>query len=177
MLKIKNYFDLQMPEIELPLTDIEKLGDAIRIKSTHSPECRDALFKCARFFKREFQYDAIQYASPYALENDNDCHAYIWTIEKKTVQIKSIVVGAFCFRLREWGGFGFQWIWLHPYVRNRGLLSRHWSEMENKFGKNFYCEPPYSPAMHSFIVKNSHTAHYLVDENKAPPSWQNRIII
>ncbi len=171
---IKNYYSLSMPEIDLPnLNEREMIGDALRIKSTSSKESRLAILKIATFFKREFHFDCTQYATFYDLEDDNECFAYLWTIEKKSTPMKSVVVGGFCFRLREWGGYGLQWIWIHPYLRNMGLLKRHWDLFEEKFGKNFYCEPPLSLGMESFLSKKDNSLHLEQKEKRNPGTWLN----
>lgn len=171
---IKKYFDLTMPEITLPSeNERQMIGDAIRIKADADFHSRLAMFKISKFFKREFHFDSFQYASTYDKEDDNECHAYVWTVEKTNIEIKSVVVGGFCFRKREWGGYGFQWIWIHPYLRGTGLLKRHWPLFEDKFGKNFYCEPPYSYAMEKFLSKNDNSLHVADPENRKPEVWFN----
>lgn len=167
---MKKYFDMKMPEIDLPESP-EMLGDAIRIKSNSSYESRVAMFKIARFFKHEFHYDGFQYAAHYDIEDDDECHSYVWTVEKSHTKTKSVVVGGFCFRKREWGGFGFQWIWIHPFLRDTGLLTRHWKLLEEKFGKDFYCEPPLSHAMKNFLRKKENSLHLNDPEKKSPGTW------
>ncbi len=158
---IKKYYDLIMPEITLPENG-EMLGIAYRIKATDSYECREAMFMLARYFRREFRFDGIQYASLRDKEDDNDVYAYALTLETNYRPTKATMIGAFVFRKREWGGYGFQWMWLHPFVRNYGLLTKLWRPMREKFG-DFYCEPPLSPAMLNFLKKTDkngrHTAY------------------
>lgn len=169
---IKRFFDMKMPEIDLPPeNEREMLGDALMVKSTSSLESRMAMLKIARFFKREFHFDAVQYASFYDVENDDECKAYMWTVEKHHTKIKSVVVGGFCFRYRDWGGYGLQWIWLHPYLRNNGILTRHWKLFEEKFGKNFYVEPPLSYGMQNFLSKSDNESHINDPETKRTPNW------
>lgn len=169
---IKEYFDISMPEIDIP-NDNEMLGDAIRIYANDDIELRLAMFKIAAYFKRELHFDAFQYAAPYDRESDDECYAYLWTIEKNTTQIKSVVVGGFCFRKRDWGGYGFQWIWIHPFIRDTGLLKRHWHLFEEKFGKDFYCEPPYSTSMANFLSKKENILHIKDSEKRRPDNWQD----
>jgi hypothetical protein len=45
-----------------------------------------------------------------------------------------------------------EWIWLHPYERRKGLLSRHWPAFVEEFG-NFYVAPPLSHSMKQFLEK------------------------
>lgn len=168
---IKKYFDLIMPEIILP-SHGEKLGEVNRIKGSDSFECREAMFDIARYFRREFNFDAIQYANLYDKEDDNESYAYAFTLEFK--EGKSLVIGTICFRKREWGGYGLQWVWLHPYVRNKGLLTQHWKLFREKFG-NFYVEPPYSEAMKQFLKKTDKNRIHTNDDGKYTPSILSNI--
>lgn len=178
---IKQFFDLKMPEINLPdEKNREMLGDALRITSKSCRDSRLAMLKLCIFFKREFHFDSFQYAPFWALEDDEECYAYVWTVEQYHIKIKSVVVGGFCFRKREWGGYGMQWIWIHPYIRNIGLLSRHWKEMENKFGKDFYAEPPLSHGMENFLNKENNILHICDPELRKPDLWHTtdkRIVV
>lgn len=166
-----DYYDLKMPRAELP-ENKEMLGDVIRIKSTDSQELRNAMYVIARFFKREFRYDSVQYAAPYMTEDDNECYAYAWTIEKEGSK-KSSVVGGFCFRKRE-KGFDLQWIWLHPYLRNKGFLSKLWPFLKEKFGHDFYVEPPYSSQIEHFLNKEENKIHTFNGGGNKIPYWYEK---
>lgn len=173
MTTLKHYFDLVMPEINLP-THGEMLRYALRIKSNDSLEARQAMRTIARFFKREFYYDSVQYAAPWDIENDDECHAYLWTIEKSTVKIKSVVIGGFCFRKRDHNRYGLQWIWIHPYLRNRGLLTQHWPYMKKKFGEDFFVEPPYSDHLQKFLDKKENKMHTFIGGKNKIPYWYDK---
>lgn len=173
MTTIKRYFDLIMPEISLP-EDREMLGDALRVKSDSSIEEKRAIRTIARFFKREIHLDAIMYAHPSTTENDDECYAYVFTLEKRHKEFKSVVIGGFCFRNREWGGYGLQWIWLHPYLRNTGLLTRNWKAFEDKFGE-FYCEPPYTLPFQKFLDKENNKKHVIGDKFSRAPHWTDDV--
>jgi hypothetical protein len=45
-----------------------------------------------------------------------------------------------------------EWIWIHPYCRRQGLLSKAWPEFEKMF-PGFEPDPPLSPAMQAFVAK------------------------
>lgn len=170
---IKAFFDMKMPEIVLPEeSNREMMVDSLRVTSNSDFDSRMAMYKLCIFFKREFHYDSFQYAPFWALENDDECHAYMWTVEKNHTKIKSVVIGGFCFRKREWGGYGLQWIWIHPYMRNTGLLTRHWKAMQEKFG-DFYVEPPLSHGMENFLSRLGNHKHSSDPESKKPEMWYN----
>src|SRR5262249_29041872 len=73
------------------------------------------------------------------------------------------VIGACCFRYRHDveplppgippDYYALQWIWFHPYERNRGHLSRALPYFQARFGR-LIAEPPFSPAMNAFLHKH-----------------------
>jgi hypothetical protein len=109
---------------------------------------RAAVEQYAKYFRREFQYDFVQYSAD---EEPLADRAFLfvpdpWGWGQRTV-------GACCFRRREDSGgswFALAWIWLHPYWRSRGLLSNAWSYFVHRFAP-FRVEPPLSPAMQGFL--------------------------
>jgi hypothetical protein len=88
---------------------------------------RKAVYSCALFFRREFGYDFVQYA---IREDDWHSRAFLW-ISDPDYTNKHNVWGACCFRWREYKDadplWAMQWVWLHPYARNHGLVTRTWS--------------------------------------------------
>lgn len=45
-----------------------------------------------------------------------------------------------------------EWIWLHPYARRDGLLTKAWPQLESEHGQ-FLIRAPLSQAMEAFINK------------------------
>lgn len=52
--------------------------------------------------------------------------------------------------------WSLDWIWLHPFARNKGISSQHWAHFEQMFGNGFLVQPPHSPAMKAFLEKRKH---------------------
>lgn len=107
----------------------------------------------AIYFRREFRYDFQQFeATERTKPNEKPYTAYLFTGGAQSC----VWVGACCFRWREYSGYdprwGMQWMWLHPYYRGQGILTRVWGKFHELHG-NFFCEPPFSPAMNSFLLK------------------------
>ena len=114
---------------------------------------RRAVWTCARFFKREFDYDAVQYGH----EGDEDeAHAYLWTTNNEDAKTTQLVLGACCFRWRAWTNvpacWCLEWVWLHPFQRHRGHLTSAWAYFKKRYGE-FYPMPPLSSAMQNFLEK------------------------
>jgi hypothetical protein len=78
----------------------------------------------AYYFRREFHYDFVQFAA-----RDNTGYtAYLFTNEAR--MHPRVWIGACCFRIRNDKTIGFpiqalQWMWIHPYYRSRGILTKH----------------------------------------------------
>jgi hypothetical protein len=128
-----------------------------------TPVLRRAVECIAYYFRREFSYDLVQYCS---LEMEDDGHrAYLWT-DPMTLDEddREVVFGACCFRWRQWRdpppdfpaeSYGMQWIWMHPYQRRKGVLSRAWPYFLARFHP-FVPEGPHSPGMEAFLRKNQY---------------------
>ncbi len=97
----------------------------------------------ARYFRREFHYDFVQYSiEPDESDDDRAC---VWFGDNYSREI----VGVVCFRMRD-EGYGLAWAWFHPYERGKGHLTRCWKYLRTRFGP-FQVEPPLSPAMVAFL--------------------------
>lgn len=46
--------------------------------------------------------------------------------------------------------WALEWIWFHPFFRNKGNLKKHWDGLEKKFG-NFLIKEPISNDMKVFL--------------------------
>lgn len=113
---------------------------------------RRAVYRIACFFRREFQYDFVQYGRD-GNESDPNAIAYIWSSGVCDGRgWLDIVYGACCFRLRK-NGWALQWAWLHPYKRNQGVLREAWPFFRARFGA-FDVEWPISDAMLAFLRKH-----------------------
>ena len=145
--------------INLPIFD-ECLSSSGRYEvNTSSPkETKEALEKFARYFKYEFNFDDVQY---HAENHDKNCIGFLFTesafdmATDDNPQTPTRCVGGCCFRKEEFKGsikWVLYWVWFHPYFRNKGILSSHWSPFTEQFG-DFIVWPPLSPAMESFIDK------------------------
>lgn len=131
-------------------------GYEIVMVSERSPLIyKKALEDIAYYFKREMKTDFSQYEAN-EKQNNKKLRGFIWVNEFPT---EWRVVGGCCFRFREWDNFipiwSFDWIWLHPYLRNKGFLKEYWNLFCFLFSP-FILEYPLSKAMENFIKKQKY---------------------
>ena len=73
------------------------------------------------------------------------------------------ILGACSFAFRTDGKEGYwqlHWIWLAPPARNKGILSRHWKYLVDRFG-SFNVQAPYSTAIVKFLLKEEGRRQHL----------------
>jgi hypothetical protein len=70
--------------------------------------------------------------------------AYLW-LERGA---GTPAVGACCFR--SYDRWVMLWIWLHPFVRRKGLLRQAWPFFRSRFG-DFAIQAPLSDPMSAFL--------------------------
>ena len=49
--------------------------------------------------------------------------------------------------------FKLDWVWIHPFARNRGTLKENWKELQGRFGQ-FEVSEPLSAQMSAFLGKH-----------------------
>ena len=159
-----HYLDITCPRlrsIEEPFDIIVKTAQAFDGSSAmsdnlicvgrRSPVSQKRAVECmATYFRREFGYDFVQYSAD-ERTNDETTLAWLWA---DGLSGDYSIVGGCCFRWRDWDDlpseWGLQWIWLHPYFRRKGMLTRSWGVFTAMFGP-FDAEPPLSEAMSCFL--------------------------
>lgn len=116
---------------------------------------KNVLESFALFFKREFEYDFLQYSS-FSESEDKD---FPFLFFSHDYDDRELAVGGGKFIWREWSNappsWALQWIWLHPYYRKRGIFKRVCPEFKKMFG-DFFIEPPLSGPMQFFVKKYHH---------------------
>jgi hypothetical protein len=162
----ESHYDIKLPEIIIGSTDFRddrlygwkyeynppgyKLMPVTR-RSKKS--IRLATEILAAYFRREFDYDSRQYDH----DEETDDADRIFLIQGGEMYCQRLAVGAICFRWREYRdgrhGLALSWIWLHPYLRRTGLLTKCWGHLRNLYG-DFLVAQPLSKAMKEFLKKH-----------------------
>lgn len=118
---------------------------------------RTRLEKIAKFFKREFGYDFVQFGATDFIDS-NKVRPFLFA--KPLYDEREVFFGGCCFRFREYKigppVWALQWVWIHPYMRHQNLW-KTFSDFiisKNEDLKDYFIEPPLSGSMKAFIKKN-----------------------
>jgi hypothetical protein len=114
---------------------------------------RQYVEKFAKYFRREMRFDFTQFQA--TGENYYDKRKYVAYLFNPKGYYAGYSIGACCFRWRTFTDkqiWGLQWIWIHPYARQKGLLKKYWKEFKLRHAP-FYVEPPLSDIMNTFLTK------------------------
>jgi len=131
------------------------------VSSSSVRSLRKGATELARYFRREFHYDFVLFSEAAHGSHDKD-RAFLYSHEPYLRSLRGFrvvpLIGCVSFRWRENDppGYALQWVWLHPYYRGHGLLSRSWEYFKVRFGE-FTVEEPLSSAMKHFLSKQSQT--------------------
>jgi hypothetical protein len=145
-------YEINSPVIE----NNHKHKGILYVLPSSEDEFQSALEVYAEYFKKEFRYDQLQYCKT---DDNRDCTGFL--ITKRAMDLTKDVnhnpyriVGGGCFRNNRSGDFVLDWVWFHPFARNRGELKKHWPEFRKNFG-NFTVTEPISSHMKSFLEKHA----------------------
>ena len=149
--------------LALPTLALQKLEENPLLVLPASPKTmRRRVEKIGRYFQREFHTDGPPFLAS-EVPGDLDYiryEAYLFLEEARarhTEQnpLRYRAVGAACFRWQEWtnapAGWEFSWVWLHPFSRRRGHLSRAWPAFDSKYG-GFHIGQLLSRDMEAFLA-------------------------
>lgn len=152
-----DYYSIEL--IEVPRESIPIAG-LVKVTAASELFLRQEVERFARYFLREMHTGGIQYEA-----SENEFDGCFVPYEAYIFEHQSFCVGACCFRQRPSSQdcaslyWSMDWIWLHPYVRRNGILTRAWQEFERTYGENFDLAKPLSSAMESFVAKRRHTSN------------------
>jgi len=119
-------------------------------------ELSEEVYKLAEYFKEELDYGRVPFCRMGLLSEEYK--ALLFTekaldkYEKEPSPYR--IYGACVFTLlkftKEPDCWVLNWIWFHPFFRNRGNLKKNWTQLEEEFG-NFLIGKPISNDMSSFL--------------------------
>lgn len=149
---MKRDYIIEAPSV-IDFIPTKKFGNALYVNREQPISIFKAVEQIATYFQKEGGFSFLQY-SAYEKRRIKTTDAYIWIDEDWD---DTLAIGACAFsKDGDVGGngkWGLQWVWIHPYYRNRGLLTEAWPHFEKKYGKCFDIEKPLSKHMESFLNK------------------------
>jgi hypothetical protein len=112
---------------------------------------RKALEKLAVYFMREIGHDCQQ-VDLFSGSKDED-KFFIFSDSYREYW-SPLVIGGCSFRHREYSNhppvLSLEWIWFHPYYRDKGILSAFWPAFRKLYG-DFAIDRPLSSTMKGFL--------------------------
>lgn len=150
--------------IILPVSEAFDVGsEIIFVEKDSDKYLRDHLESFARYFKKEFKYDYIQYEANEHLFESTKYSGFLFSemARDKLEEDKETpyrLYGGGCFRWQTFENgsskWKLDWIWLHPFFRHRRKLSKQWQTFKEKYG-SFDIEKPLSADMERFVKKHT----------------------
>jgi hypothetical protein len=116
----------------------------------------EEVFKIAEYFTKELNYNSVPYSRFGNLSEE--FKALLFTVDADDLYEDGLmpyrIFGACSFtKINCTEGkdyWALEWIWLHPFFRNRGTLKKYWVYLEKNFD-DFIIKEPVSNDMESFL--------------------------
>jgi hypothetical protein len=150
--------------ITLPVSDsYMTISGIFTVSKDSENDFREKLEGFALYFKREFKYDFIQYEANEHFYEENKYSGFLfsemaWDQLEEAEPAQYRLFGGGCFRWRELQdhdpAWVLDWVWIHPFFRHRGYLSKHWKFLKQEYG-DFLVERPLSADMEKFLAKHT----------------------
>jgi len=113
-----------------------------------------AVEQFGKYFRREFKYDFLPYTvSEHCKHGDEFSHPYLFIEPNHNLFIHANGACEFHFS-KERNKWTLNWVWLHPFARRQGYLSKTWSYFCQLYG-DFELEYPLSDVMKTFLTKQN----------------------
>ena len=118
----------------------------------------EEVYKIAKYFKEELNYDSVPFSKQGMISKPYKALLFTERALDKYKQgpMPYRIYGACVFTLMKFKEdddyWVLEWIWFHPFFRNRGNLKKNWKDLENEFG-DFLIQKPISNDMNSFLKK------------------------
>lgn len=116
---------------------------------------KDQLAIIAKYFKSEMGFDHLQFDDSMY---DNDRFTGFLLLQRAMDLVEredhfpSRIVGGGIF-VENLGSHELDWVWIHPFSRNRKILRDRWREFKERFGQ-FSVTEPLSVQMAAFLKKH-----------------------
>lgn len=142
--------------IDLPVSEKYDSSDNIlRVSKSTNQSLYEEVYTFAKYFKEELNYDRVPFCKMGML--DKPYNVLLFT-EQALDQyygdpMPYRIYGACLFsemKIADELHHKLEWIWFHPFFRNRGNLKKNWFRLEKEFG-DFFIGKPISNDMKIFL--------------------------
>jgi hypothetical protein len=141
--------------IDAPILDMPGYPPLLYVDRNSIDAWKENLAMSARLFKKEMNFDHLQFDES-MYENDNFVGVLFLQRAMDLVlhedHYPNRVVGGAVF-VAHGASFELDWLWLHPFARNRKMLKSNWPTLTQRFG-SFSVAKPISLQMSAFIQKH-----------------------
>jgi hypothetical protein len=155
----RSYYSLEPPIVRLKYNE----PSPMKVLPQSQKTLRMPVEEIAYHFKREMGFDFVQFEASEAPNSQGFVpwqaylfHERVYEIDSDTDNTRIRCFGACCFRWREWSdapaGWSLDWVWFHPYFRQKQHLSKAWQQFKQEYGE-FHLAQPISPSMKAFLKK------------------------
>ena len=141
--------------IDAPILEVPAYPPIVFIDKDSEKPLKAMLAIIAKYFKTEMRFDNLQFdQSMYR----NEDFVGVLFLHRANDLVKSedhfpnrVIGGAVFVNLGD--SYELDWVWLHPFSRNRKMLRNNWDKFRQRFGQ-FSVAAPLSAHMSDFIRKH-----------------------
>ena len=142
--------------IDAEVVEVDAYPELLFVDKSSTTSHKDSLASLAYYFKKEMRFDHLQFDKD--MYGNDDYTGFL--ILKRAMDLvehedhypSRIIGGGVFVKTNE--NFKLDWIWIHPFERNKGTLKSRWTEFQKKFG-HFGVTEPLSAQMSAFLAKHS----------------------
>lgn len=143
-------------QIDAPILELDSYEDPLYIDKNSDLLHKQTLAQLARYFKMEMGTDYLQFDE--SMFNDDRYTGFLLLKMASDLVLNEhthwpnrvIGGGVFC---NQGSVYDLDWVWVHPFFRNKHELSSRWSVFKKRFG-NFTVSQPISLHMKAFVEKH-----------------------
>ena len=176
------YYRIDLPKIPQEYENVT----LVNVLPSSPLPLRREVERFACYFGRECRCDFVQFDAGkaaasdlerYSYDSDSSYTAYLFADGEEQAETNGAMfwVGAGCFRIRQYEELDnmpvevFDWAWIHPYFRSRGILSSHWERLRRWHGDFLISQTWLFPPMRKFaLMYQKDSIWYPIYEGKEP---------
>lgn len=141
--------------IDTPILEAPGYPDVLFVNSSSDIALKEHIALLAIYFKKEMGFDHLQFDE--SMYDNEDFTGFLilrraMDLVERLDHYPNRVIGAGIFQNGN-GEFELDWVWIHPFFRNRGTLRDQWEGFREKFGQ-FTVAKPLSVQMSTFLEKH-----------------------